>query len=91
MATKQYKPEAPSEVTPSAFTMALAGSHRKGAVDKIKSAMDPSSFTAFERAMGDKAVSTASIMRALKHFDIDLSVMTIHRMREKYQENNELF
>lgn len=91
MATKQYKPEAPSEETLNAFTMALAGSHRKGAVDKIRAAMDPASFAAFEQAMGDKAISTASIMRALKHFDIDLSVMTIHRMREKYQDNNELF
>jgi len=41
--------------------------------------------------MADKSVSTAAIMRALKQFDVDLSVMTIHRKREEYQENNELF
>ena len=90
MTTKQYKPETP-KAEPSIFEKALGQSHRKGALDRIKAAMDPESFAAFERAMADKSVSTAAIMRALKQFDIDLSVMTIHRKREKYQENNELF
>jgi hypothetical protein len=90
MATKQFKPESPKE-EPSAFDKALVQSHRKGALDRIKAAMDPESFAAFERAMADKSVSTAAIMRALKQFDIDLSVMTIHRKREEYQGNNDLF
>lgn len=91
MTTKQYKPEAPVTGGQSVFEKALGQSHRKGALDRIKTAMDPESFAAFEKAMADKGVSTAAIMRALKHFDIDLSVMTIHRMRDKFQENNELF
>ena len=91
MTTKQYKPESTATGGQSVFEKALSQSNRKGALDKIKSAMDPESFAAFEKAMSDKGVSTAAIMRALKHFDIDLSVMTIHRMRDKFQESNELF
>lgn len=90
MATKQFKPESPKGEL-SVFEKALGQSHRKGALDRIKAAMDPESFAAFERAMADKSVSTAAIMRALKQFDIDLSVMTIHRKREQYQETSELF
>lgn len=90
MATKQFKPESPKGGE-NAFEKALGQSHRKGAMDRIKAAMDPESFAAFERAMADKSITTAAIMRALKQFDIDLSVMTIHRKREKYQVNDELF
>ena len=90
MATKQFKPESP-QGEPSVFEKALGQSHRRGARDIIKAAMDPESYAAFEKAMGDKSVSTAAILRALKHFNVEFSVMTIHRMREKYQETNELF
>ena len=53
------------------------------AEDKIKDCLDEESYKDFLEALNSNTISAAAIARALKDLGVELSAMTVQRMRYK--------
>jgi uncharacterized protein (DUF1778 family) len=71
------------ESTMSKFAKALAAKRIPSAQEKIRTVLDDESYKDFLEAMDNPEMQASSIHRALKDLGVDISAITIQRLKQK--------